>query len=565
MLSPPVLSTVVLARASALLVVLACSAGCHRSSPSASSSVAAPKSAPAAENPLEKDDRVAYLLAPCPLPEAFVYDTSDMIPVLVSKLETGHRDPQKVAKAELAAIGDPAMPELRRAFDKAFQDRNGEPCLLNILTVASLTSTDSGRVILLRGLEHPAEAVRMSAVRGLKRHPRPEDYDRLRDLLPISTADMQVLIASALAACDKKRLEDDYVAQPTDDRLRAFQRSVVFQISDTKRPDVIAIFVRAYPTAEPETQAFMAAAAARMGNGEAHSVILAWLKDESTERRQLAVQAMIRAGLVAELAPRLREEKEDAIREGVAAAIAELAPTAETRGWLSAGLSDRSRNVRMTCLLALVKQKDAAAENAALELLKGDSIDLANGLRALRDAWKTDAALAERALSILVRLRAREIEPVRVGPAALDRAIAQVPLEAAARYLYELAQKTPGEVDGLPAHRWYLQQAGNTGEAGWSYLSSRWDEEQDPARRMDLVMACSYELSSERTLEFLIRVAESERSTPIEVLYAADFLVHRGPADRVAPLLKRLTLRIEDPNVRRALNCMLGEWYGPGP
>jgi len=77
-------------------------------------------------------------------------------------------------------------------------------------------------------------------------------------------------------------------------------------------------------------------------------------------------------------------------------------------------------------------------------------------------------------------------------------------------------------------------------------------------------MACAYETSSDRARDFLITVAESDRSTPIEILYSADFLVHRGPAERIAPILKRLALRIEEPNVRRALNCMLKEWYGPG-
>jgi HEAT repeat protein len=546
----------------ALVLAIAGAPGCDRSPPKASvrsATAAAPK-----EDSLAADDRIAYLLAPCPFSEAFLADTSDMTSILVAKLRSGRLDPLKFAKSELEEIGDAAMPELRAAFDKSFPDPNGEPHLLNILTVAALTPSDGGHGILLRGLEHPAEAVRIAAVRGLQRHPDPSDYDKIRGLLPISGAEMQSQIAKALAACDKKRLEDDFLANPPNEREHAFEQAVIGSIADTRRADVIDEFVRRYPTDTSDMRMFMAGAAARMGNADARDALLKWMRDDKSELRGLAAQALIRAGFTAELAPRLREEKDDAIREAIASAVASLPPTPETKKLLASALSDRTRNVRMTCLLALVKMKDDAAVNSALELLKGDSADLESGLRVLREAWKDEPALAERAFAILLALRRHETEPVRVGPAALDRAIAQLPLEAAARYLYDLALKTPGDVEGVRAHRWFLQQAGNTGPAGWSFLRARWDEETDPARRMDIVMACSYEITTERSREFLIAVVESERSTPFEVLYAAQFLARRGPSARIAPILKRATLRIEQPEVRRALNCMLWEWYGPG-
>jgi len=78
-------------------LVLLCA--CHRTEPgnAVTSSPAAAKSS--VSDALEEDDRVAYLLAPCPTPEAFLADTSDMTSVLVAKLVTGLRDPQKSAKA----------------------------------------------------------------------------------------------------------------------------------------------------------------------------------------------------------------------------------------------------------------------------------------------------------------------------------------------------------------------------------------------------------------------------------------------------------------------------------
>jgi hypothetical protein len=518
---------------------------------------------PAAET-LASDDRVAYLLAPCAKPEVFIADTSDMRSVLVSKLSGGQLDPMKRAKMELAQQGDAALPELRLLFDKHFKDPEGEPRLLNVITVASLTATANGRDILLRGLEHPADTVRLAAVRGLERHPSPGDYDKLRALLPFAGREMQAELAKALAASDRARLEDDFVHVASPPREAAFRTAVIYAICDTTRADVLDAFRRAYPDASGEDQTFMAAAVARSGDLDAKSKLRSWLTDADAARRGITTQAMVRVGLTADLAPRLREECDDTIRELVAHAIGELPPTKETRAWLASGLSDRSRGVRTACMTALVKVKDDAAENAALELLKGETLELETGVRVLREAWSEDRPLAERALSILRGLRSGDIQPVRVLPLTLDRAISQVPLEAAAEFLYELARTTPGEIGGIRAHRWYLQQAGNTEPAGWSFLRAQWDHETDPARRMDIVMACDFE-DSQRARDFITSVVESERTTPIELLYAADLLVHRGPADQVAPLLKRVALRVEDAAVRPALNCILWEWYGASP
>ena len=53
--------------------------------------------------------------------------------------------------------------------------------------------------------------------------------------------------------------------------------------------------------------------------------------------------------------------------------------------------------------------------------------------------------------------------------------------------------------------------------------------------------------------------------TPLEVLYAANQLANMGPAERVAPLLKRVALGITDRSVRPALNNLLWAWYGLDP
>jgi hypothetical protein len=69
-------------------------------------------------------------------------------------------------------------------------------------------------------------------------------------------------------------------------------------------------------------------------------------------------------------------------------------------------------------------------------------------------------------------------------------------------------------------------------------------------------------MKDDKSREFLLRIAEDERSDPLEVLYAANLLVHQGPAAIVAPRLKRIALRMSDARARPAFNCLLWQWYG---
>jgi hypothetical protein len=54
---------------------------------------------------------------------------------------------------------------------------------------------------------------------------------------------------------------------------------------------------------------------------------------------------------------------------------------------------------------------------------------------------------------------------------------------------------------------------------------------------------------------------EAPDVAPYELLFAAERLANLGPASEVAPLLKRLTLRVRQDDVRLALQCLLWRWY----
>ncbi len=550
------------------LLLLACASACGRShdpvgkTPFPSSS---PGAAEGRARDLASDDRIAWLLAPCPHPEAFLADTGDPVAVLVSKLAHGQLDPLRQAKTELAQMGEAALPELRRFCDRERSDPQGAQHLLNALSVVGAMETHAGRDLLVAALGQPEETVRMEAVRGLARHAAPEDYDRLMALVPIASSDALTAIGGALETADRMRFEDDFVAWLAGPRQRAsLWIGAAERVCDTSRPEILARFREIYPHSEGDLRFYLAAAVARAGDAETLAELRAALKDENPTLRSLVARALERVGLTREIAPLLWEDRDEALRALVARAVAALPPSQETTGWLRKGTDDRARSVRIACLAVLAERGDAEARDQGLLLLEGNRSDLEYGISVLRGAWAKDTALAARALDRLERLRSGQIQPVRVEVSTLDRAIAQVPLADAARALFERAQTASGDIEQLPAYRWYLMQAGNTGPVGRAWLRERWADEVDPARRVDIAMAGTYDKDDE-SRAFLLRITEDERSTPLEVLYAANLLVHQGPAATVAPRLKRVTLRIADPRVRPALNCLLWQWYGEEP
>lgn len=548
---------------SALLLVLANAAACrHRDVPAAPApaAVQAPR-----RGDLSGDDRIAWLLGPCAKSEAFLADTTDMTSVLVSKLARGQLDPMRQAKTELAQMEEASLPDLKRLFERSLADPDGAGVILNVLSVLGAMESHAGHDVLVAGLSRPEETVRMEAIRGLSQHAGREDYDRLMALVPISSPDALREIGGALVTADRERYEDDFaawLAEPPDKRESAsLWEGAPERVSLARRPAILAKFRELLGKTDGETHAYLAACLAASGEKSALAAMRESLKTGGPDERSLAVRALTAVGLAMECAGVLAEDRDETVRSLAARAIAVMPATPETTAALRQGLRDRSPLVREPCILALVLRGDAEARDQGLSMLRGDRPELERALATLRVSWTADPGYAKQALDVLLELRSGELAPVKVDRGALDRAIAQVPLAKAAEVLYASAKETPGEIDHLPAHRWYLMQAGNTGPAGRSWLAERWAEESDPSRRVDVAMAVSYG-KDDASRDFLLQVAEDERSTPPEILYAANLLAHQGPARIVAPRLKRIALRMNDARVRPALNCLLWQWYG---
>jgi hypothetical protein len=81
-------------------------------------------------------------------------------------------------------------------------------------------------------------------------------------------------------------------------------------------------------------------------------------------------------------------------------------------------------------------------------------------------------------------------------------------------------------------------------------------------RRFDLLWAGTVG-HDDATREFLIEALQAERTLPHERLWVAERLAQEGPASRVAPLIKRATLRMNHPDFRPSMECLLWRWFGP--
>jgi HEAT repeat protein len=549
----------------ASIALVACNRSPDRATPTAQASGSGPAATPASANPaarsLEKDDRVAYLLEPCARNEPFLENTSDLIPVLVSKLAAGALEPLRGARAELADIGDAALPEMRRLFDRSYGDAFLGQRLQNVIEVIGLMKSDAGRDVLLRGLAHPQEIVRQSAARALVNHPSPDDYDKLEAVLGFSSSDTQTDIVFAMQASDRARLARQFSDWLEKGEHPILVRVLAPRLCDTTDAAILARWRAVYEKLEGEVRVFVQAAVAKIPDEVALSELRGWSKDKNPTRRQVTARALAKVGLEHELAGMLKSDPEDSLRAEAANAIAAAGDGPETRAFLTAALSDPALQVRGSALQALVSRGDSAARDLALTLLRGGREELDTAMRVLREPMSRDRELAEKAYAILVALHTGETQPVLVDARLLERSIGQIPLEKSAHFLMTQAEVAQADIQGLDAHRWYAQQAGNAGPEARAWLRAQWASEADPKRRMDLVSAGTVERSPE-TRRFLLEVLDSDRSTPVEILYAADRLVRLGPSTEVAPTLKRVTLRMTDPKVRPALNCMLWTWYG---
>jgi len=545
---------------------------------------AAPEVAePTLEQRYQADDRIAVLLQPCSYGRPFEGDTSAMVEVLVSKLDAGAQlEPMRRSKQELARIGAPAAPALRRLFDDASRDLWRVAVVLNVLDVCALSDDPFGLEIGRAALGVAREDVRVRASYIFVKHGTPEDYPLVRAAFEgCSNPETAQKFALALKACDRGLFHfevPDLIARlrPDDDALvtSPLGDTLAMEAADAVDPVVVDKLYELSGGLAPRHRAYMIAPSAAQADAKHHAAALeelrANLSDPLVGPRQNTVSALARAGLARELFPVLELDSEPRLRAlaasllGAALAAGTLAPEAALEP-LQRGLGDPDSGVHAECLGALLRLGDPVAWTDALRRLEGSIEDRDLAVRTLREAWPSlPAGAPDQARARLVQLyerRGGEGAPGSELTSVLS-ALGAVPGRATGTFLLEVgAQLGDTLIRGITAHRWCVGQVYNAGPEARQVLHERLGVETDPFRRLDLI-SFIWQDPAPDAVEVLLALVSDGALDRHERLYAAERLLHMGASNRVAPVLKAIYWESTDPVLRPGLQCLLWAWYG---
>jgi HEAT repeat protein len=514
-----------------------------------------------------EDDRLAPLVVQCYGLGHFDADTSDMLPVLIAKLQNSRLDVLRNVREELAGLGEPAIVELDRLVRRLYSDAHASHTIMNALGVVQLSSAGGGeraQALLRHCLGHPQETIRNAAVRALARHARPESYDDLLALLRVTQNTTQEVLITALYQADRRRLEREAAGWMQARQYPELLRHAAWLIAQGADAETARLFGPLVAQVEDRgLRALLVAtqSAAEELPDEPFALLAEMLRDSDARARMQALTALEFTGATRLIAPVLVTDPVPELRLMACGLLGARVAEPLARDALYAGLNDASDSVREAALSALLAAGDESAADSALALLDGPSREVGIATRALKGRWEANPGLGARALALLRgRFEARAAEPL-VQRQFLAQALAQIPGPESTRYLVELAGTLVETIDRVPAQRWLLLQASNTGPAGAAYLRELFRTELDPLRRFELLWCASLGHDDE-TRDFLLEVLEAEGSAPHERLYVAERLAREGPAQRVAPSLKRANLRMTDPVFRPAMECLLWRWYG---
>lgn len=513
---------------------------------------------------IENDARVTGLLFECSQEAYFGGDTSNLIPILVTKLVRGQRDPLRGAKRDLAAYGAIAEGEISALVDAQLARGANSDVLLNALGTIALMEPPTGRDIALRLLESPQEVLRIAALRALAGRFQPEDFDRVIPIVPGASRNLKSACVAPLFEASPERLlmqmELWVAASSEPDLWPIATRLLVTAPELAPQAERLRLLLEASDAAmASEALARLQALFARNHDSAALTELLRLRDSEVSSFQYLALEGLVAAGFSEELKPVLRSSPDPQLRVLAAEAIGKLSPEKTWTDALTLGLSDEDERVRKVSLTHLLARGDEAALDFAFSLLESSSSDRQVALDALAAPMKENAELTAEILELFKGLL--EASPTVPARAPFYQSIGQLPSAQAAEYLLARTAIELEPIDGLDSHRWIALQAGNTGDSGRAALAEAWRLESDPVRRVDL-LAGMFAGSGDAVLAIMSEAATRSDVTPFEVLVAADYLTRIGPAHACAPLLKRVALRCEESRVRRALQCLLWRFYG---
>ncbi|MBI5431938.1 MAG: hypothetical protein HZA52_03800 [Planctomycetes bacterium] len=552
------------ARALCAVALSTALAACDSSEPSA------PAAAVGSLDPAS-DPRLAPLFAPSDRDGHYDVDTSDPIAILEETLLRGQLDPLRRARLELAQAGEPGLAVARRILDAHGDDPMLEGWVRNALDVVSLSKEPGAHELVVRTLESPREELRAIALRMLRRRGTPEapepgqgraeDFDLVLVALDRAGATTIRECALVLHDLDPVRAEAQYVEWMQRGLLRELWPEFAPYLAAATAPATVEACRALQREAPPLVRPYLAVAAARAGDSESREFLRAERTSDAPERRTLAIAALTAGRMLDELEAVLATETNCELRAMALREFALAPDEPRTRGVLHQATADACDELRFVALDALVARRDERAYDRALATLDtANALDLTVTMRALRRSLSGDLAFAERVLDRLLARHEREAAQPAGERAQLLQSIGQVPLERAARFLLERARVETDRIQTFEPHRWLCLQAANTGAAGTAVFLAELAGERDPRRRLDLLEGLAAP-AVEGSRAALLELVQGDTLASHEIVYAAERLVTLGPVARVAPVLKRVTLRVEEPAARRALQALLWRSY----
>ena len=415
---------------------------------------------------------------------------------------------------------------------------------------------------LMKCLDHARDAVRTTALRSLSEGAaRPQDYDRILSHIPIERESPRQLAAIALYTADPVRAAHEYLDWFENDVFVDLWPFVISKVIERREPEIVARCTQLYADELPNVALWLAVSAAGGGDEEAWNAINPFLKSDLISQRTPALTAMIGVGMMDEVRPYINSDSDATIRSLACQAALNMDPKPD---WVDEEvallLNDPSVEVRNMALAYMISIGNASAQDIIISMLQGPRAQVQDAVLVLVPSIGDQPEFAERCLQTLIAVDTKSSHLELRERTSILQAIGQLPLAGAAAYLRKVSlERTEEKVQGLPAHRFAMIQAANSGLAGRNQLIEVLASEQDPVRRLDIIWGIASD-RDELSRSFLIEHVQSAIG-PNELLFSADRLARIGPTSRVAPVLKRVTLRCSDQVVRPALQCLLWKWY----
>jgi hypothetical protein len=500
-------------------------------------------------------------------------DVSDTLPILIEKLERGMVEPLQRAKEELAAGGDAALVEVERVLRRNFSDRMATGPFQNALDVACMSEGLLAHDLLVLCLDHARAAVRTAAADALgRRHGRPEDYDRFLLQLEGERPEVRLPLMRALLRADPARASRQYLEWACSRKRGELSDVMVPVLMAITDPEACARARSCWREALIAVRAALAVPAARGGDMEAEAYLDSDLRSPEMARRGQALLAQIALERWDRVGELLMNEGDPSLRKVALNGLAGAVSEPRARSWIEQvgrepAVASASGDLSEAALGLLLRLGDRSAEDRVLADLDGEGPPRERALRLLMPLLPERPDLTERTWQALLRRAELERALPPDQKLALFQSIGLVPRAQAARYLREFALELPEStpLKGKRAHEWLMIQASNTGVEGRAWLAEQLASERDPLRRIDLLWAVSAQRCADAGpcigRDALLAVLDDPATAPLEMLFVAGRLVQLGPAQQIAPRLKRAVLRISDPEARLAFETLLWTWY----